>query len=631
MAAPDASTDALASLAAAAPTGTAVVTGGPASATNVQGASWLIDVNKGGTISPPVAGDWWYRRQPNGIPVLELRSDPRGLELHDPVAISVGNSAVSTSRDIVVAGRGPAVAASIDGKLYDLTGGSAFARVATGSAVKMFGAGTSGGIGAWSTVQDCNDYDAAAPGSISADMIVTPDQQQAIRLRARRHSACVSAPIVGVKVGDVIRVSLEERSVRGARPRTCLWEPGRQQCAPLQWSARPDGPWFALTAVTRIPRDAGSLDMFLYTDQPAKVTGAWSENWYRDVTAKTLVPGATTIVPATPAPSGTLHLDGRQLKVSTTFDAPAPIIGARSDASDCNKHSRRSLDSLGIQAVSFRADDPTAVSLSARHDTACVAMPVFGLERSLDYELSFNAMVMSGASPRVCLWELPVGRCAKLTPSTTPPSVNGRVVLRGRANANATSWRLFLYADAAGHGTTIEYSDLAMRVVTDDALVLRPSHVNAPPAPAITWHRVSSARYVVQVHGAQAPFVLALTDAYAPSWHLGGLPAGAHASQVELDGYRNAWAIDARGDLRLTVAYAPARLGLDARRISEIAMLLLLASVAVSLLRRLRRGSSRLRPRRVVRTGPRRVELPPDWLTAGMQPEPRGHEPTISL
>jgi arabinofuranan 3-O-arabinosyltransferase len=630
-----ASPDALASLASAAPRGTAILSNGPGSQPTVRGESWSIDVNQGGTISPPAAGDWRYQLQPNGVPVMELRPDPRGLVLHDPVAINIGGGLVADPADMVVTGRGPAVAASIDGKLFDLSSSNAFARVESGAAVKAFGAGTVGSIGAWSNVQDCNNYDAAPPGSIAADMIVTPDGQQAIRLRARRHSACVSAPLVGIKVGDVVRLSIEERAVRGARPRMCLWEPGRQQCAALQWSAKPQGMWFALTAVARVPQNAGSMAMYLYTDQPAKGSGAWSENWYRNVTVKTLVPGTTTVVPASSAPAGTLRLAGRPVSVSTTFDAPTPLIGARSDASDCNQHGHRSLAALGIQAVTFRADDPTAVSLSARDDSACVSMPVFGLQRSLDYELSLDAQVLAGARPRVCLWELPIGRCASLQPASSSSSTptSGPLVLRGRASADATSWRLFLYADATGHGTTIEYSNIKMRVIADDALVLRPASVSAPTPPALTWRRISSSRYQVQVRDAQGPFVLALTDAYAAGWHLGGLPSGAHVSHVELDGYRNAWAIDGRGDMHLSVVYAPARAGLDARRISELTLVALLATATFPLLRRLRRQHSQLRLRRVLRTGPRRVELPAGWHSTANDAgsDGRGHEPTLSL
>ena len=81
---------------------------------------------------------------------------------------------------------GRAVAASIDGTLVDLTNADAYARIDTGAVVTTYSHGTNGGIGPWSGVQDCNNYEPAPPGSLSADFVVTPDQQRAIRFRREK-------------------------------------------------------------------------------------------------------------------------------------------------------------------------------------------------------------------------------------------------------------------------------------------------------------------------------------------------------------------------------------------------------------------------------------------------------------
>ena len=164
--------------------------------------------------------------------------------------------------------------------------------------------------------------------------------------------------------------------------------------------------------------------------------------------------------------------------------------------------------------------------------------------------------------------------------------------------------------------------------------MLRPTTIATGSVPEITWHRSGTARYQVQVHDAQGPFVLALGDAYSRDWHVHGLPAGAKAVPIEIDGYRNGWAIDARGDMKLTIEYTPARVGHAAMRISELGLLALIGSVAVPGLRRLRRrradergapGASR---RPSARAGARCVApFPP---TAGER-DPRGHNPVITL
>jgi arabinofuranan 3-O-arabinosyltransferase len=614
---------ALAVLAATAPKGTAIVTRDHVDEQLLEGHSWSVDINRGQTIRPPVAGQFLYERHANGAPVVELHSSPRGLVLHDPVTVRVGQTTIASRPDTVVPGRGPAVAASINGSFADLTRGNAYVHLTTGSAVTTYSAGRSGVVGPWSSVHDCNHYD-NKPASISADFIVTPDNQEALRLRAARHSACVSAPIQGGHPGDVMRISLEQRAVRGARPRTCVWEPKRQQCASLAWSAQPSGEWYDLSAVYDFPRDAGAPQLFLYADQPAKGSGRMSENWYRNITVSSLVAGSTTVMPATSSPTGLLDLHAAPAKVSTAFDATSPFVGARSDASDCDRHSDRSPSALGIHAVTSRIDDPTAVTITARHDTGCVFMPVFGLQRGLDYELSITTRVIAGGTPRICLWEQPAGQCAPLDMISEPHGASGQLVVRGRAAANATNWRLFLYADAGSHGAAIEYRQIHLRIIADESLIVRQASTAHAQPPKLTWQANGSDRFRIHVANARGPFVLALTDAFSKDWHVHGLPAGASAHQIELDGYRNGWVIDARGNLDLTVDYGPARFGRDARHISEVALVLLVLTAFTPIGRglwRWRRGTRR----RTIRTGPRRVRLPDSGLGGERQ------QPVISL
>jgi arabinofuranan 3-O-arabinosyltransferase len=623
IAAPHADAGVLAVLSSTAPKGTAIVTRNPRHAPLVRGVSWSVDVNRGQTIDPPEAGDWIYQRHANGTPAVELRSDPRGLVLHDPVSVRVGNVMVKNRPDLLIPGSGRAVAASVDGRLADLATTNAYVRIKTGSQVTTYSANSANNLGPWSPIRDCNQYD-SKPANISVDQIVTPDGQLAWRLRAAHHSACITAHLLNVQGGDIVRVALEQRGVRGARPRTCVWQPKPQQCASLAWSAQPNGDWYDLSAVYRVPKNAGRLSMLLYADQPAKGSGAWSENWYRNISVNTLVAGATTTVAADALPSGALHLGGAPAKVSTSFDAASPLVGTRSEAFDCNRKGSITTQRAGIRALTSRTDDPTAVTLTARHDTGCVSMPVFGLQRSLDYELSVDTRVIAGGTPRVCLWEAPAGNCAQLQTIASPTATGGRLIVRGRAGDDATNWRLFLYADAGSGGATIEYRHVRLRLIADESLILRQANVAAARAPKLTWHEDGPDRYRVHVENARAPFVLTLTDAFSRDWHVNGLPAGATAKHIEVDGYRNGWVVNAQGDLDLTVAYGPARYGRDARNISEIALVLLLVTAFAPVARFLRRWRRQAR-QRAIRTGPRRVVLPDAGLGGDRRP------PAISL
>jgi hypothetical protein len=251
-------------------------------------------------------------------------------------------------------------------------------------------------------------------------------------------------------------------------------------------------------------------------------------------------------------------------------------------------------------------------------------MPVFGLQRGLDYELSITTRVIAGGTPRVCLWEQPAGRCAPLDAISEPRGGSGQFVVRGRAAANATNWRLFLYADAGSHGAAIEYRQIRLRVIADESLIVRQASVAHAQPPKLTWRAAGSDGFRMHIANAHGPFVLALTDAFSKDWHIHGLPAGATAHQIELDGYRNGWVIDARGNLNLAVDYGPARFGRDARHVSEIALALLVLTAFTPVARGLRKWRRHTR-QRTIRSGPRRVRLPDTGLGGDRQ------QPVISL
>jgi hypothetical protein len=339
--------------------------------------------------------------------------------------------------------------------------------------------------------------------------------------------------------------------------------------------------------------------MYLYADAPAAGSAEPTDARYRNVVIGTLKGGPVVHVMPGALPSGRLHLRGGPVAVATTFDAPAPVVGDNSVASDCARVAGRTLQSAGISALPL---GPHAVRISARRDVGCVTLPVYGLARSITYELSFSARTVRGAPPRVCLWEETTYGCAPLESVTVPTGDQGVYRFRGHIDADASSWRLFLYADATDGGTIVDYRDVRLRPIADDALVLRPATVATSPVPAITWTVDGPARYRVHVRDARAPFVLALADAFSRDWHVRGLLFGTPVHQVEIDGYRNGWLIDARGDLDLTIEYAPARVGRDAMHVSQLAGLALLGSLGLSFRRWRRR-----RPR--PGAGPRRVSL----------------------
>ena len=160
----------------------------------------------------------------------------------------------------------------------------------------------------------------------------------------------------------------------------------------------------------------------------------------------------------------------------------------------------------------------SALALSARADSACEA-------RSLAWQsgplfLGLWVRSVSGAGPRICLWETPIEKCAALSP--IPPSSSPSQWYRYQAivtpDPGTRHLQLFLYADVytSGTHTTNEYSDV---VVRHAPVLLQP--------------------VVVATSGRQkrpAPALYTVGESFSPDWI--GPPGD---PRVEVDGLRNGW------------------------------------------------------------------------------------------
>ena len=291
IAAPGTKGEALASLVASAPAGTAIATAEPAQAPLVRGESWYLDVNGNRTIAPPSAGEWLYQWHTSDAALLELLQTREGVVLREPVAIRVGGRALPTRADDTISAIGPAVAAAVDGSVVDLSSGRAYAGVAPGTTVTPFTTRLTTNIGAWSPVGDCDQSDPRPAGLRAA--LRPQETGTEVQLTAERHAACVSATLAIVKPGDVVHLAVEQRAARGAPPRTCLWQTGLDDCARLTWTAERDGSWYVLSATYRVPSHAGALTMYLYADAPPSGASGATQTAYRNVVIGVLAPGHT--------------------------------------------------------------------------------------------------------------------------------------------------------------------------------------------------------------------------------------------------------------------------------------------------------------------------------------------------
>lgn len=560
--------DALAALVASLPPDLVVATEeSPAS----RGRGLYFDGEMPARNAPSSPGDWRYARRAEGMTLVNLRSRDSGLVIEDATRIGIDGRSIAGRRPLTVAAAGPATAVEVDGELLDLGGGERRARVGAGTVIRPYASSGGSVLGSWGELGDCNRYDARTPQEtgISAE-VGTAGTGRVTKLRAGAHAACIAAPIGPVVGGDVLRVSVDVRAVEGAPPRVCLWHDGPDRCASMPATQALDDDWHRLSAVHRVPDATTGVRLYLYADEPARDgIATQTEVWYRDARADTLVAGTPVTMRPRPSPTGTVSLGADPVDVHVDVDVPVPTLGPRSQVGDCHRYDDRSLDEAGIDARELRTGG-NGVHLSARSHSACVSMPVLEVQPATTYELSFDATVHDGAAPRTCLWEEPAGRCVDLEAVSSPErDMSGTYRFRGRVGSSTTGAHLYLYADTHEGAADIEYRDVALRPVTSESLVLLPRDLVAGPAPRIRWEQDNPARYRVHVDGADAPFVLALTDAWSRDWRVRGLPDGAEIRSLKVDGYRSGWVIDAPGDHELVVEYAPARQAQIALRVSQ--------------------------------------------------------------
>lgn len=564
------------------------------------GRGLYFDGKSSAGVSREALGDWRYERRAEGTTLVSVRPRRAGIVIEDTTRVEVGGHDIAGRPILAVPAAGPATAVEIDRQLFELTNGELRARVGPGSTVRAYASSDASALGAWGVLGDCNRYDERTlrESGISAD--VAAGTGGVTKLRAGAHAACVAAPVEPVAGGDVLQVSVDVRAVEGAPPRVCLWLDGPDRCARLGETQSAGDGWYRLSAVHRVPDDTAGVRLYLYADEPAPDGAATrTEAWYRRARADVLVAGPSVTVRPQPAPTGTVSLGARPVDVDVDVDVPRPTLGPRSQVRDCHRYDDRSLDEAGISARGV-ATGTGGVELRARYHSACVTMPVLDVQPATTYELSFDAKVGDGAGPRTCLWEEPAGRCADLETVSAPGrGRSGTYRLRGRVDASTTDAHLYLYADTHEGPAEIEYDGIALRPVTSEALVLLPRDLAAVTAPRIRWEQDNPARYRVHVEDADAPFVLALTEAWSPDWQVRGLPDGARVHPLKVDGYRSGWVIDAPGDHDLVIEYAPARHAQTALHVSQAtAAALVLAPLTAPLTAPLVPLVTRLRPRR---------------------------------
>jgi arabinofuranan 3-O-arabinosyltransferase len=556
-------------------------------------------------------GTWTVTRRSGGPPVMSFSAEGERLVLRDGIRTTVDGRELPSRPPVSLTAPGPVIAATLGEQVVDLSSGPVLQRVAPRAVVVPYAHGSGSGLGSWSDLRDCHRYDARTSSEVGL-FVQTSDGAggPTVELRAEDHAACVFAPVTGVRSGDLLRLGAEARSLSGAPARLCVWLVGPERCTSTLVFRESPREWTRRDELVRVPPGVTGVRVYLYADGPPDGTSR-TNTVYRRIEVERLAAGEVREVSVSAPPVEVVRHDAGPTTASVRVDAPLPRLGERSPVDDCRRADGRTLDEAGIAARSIAGSGAAAVRLTAAAHTACVSYAVTRLHPTVAYAIAADVDAQ-GASPRVCLWQEPANRCARLELTREPShGTTGVYEWRTRAEAGTRTARLYLYADGTAAGTRIDYRDVDIRPVSAQGVVLMPLSARMSEPPRATTTQVSPAEYRVRLEGADGPFVVALSESYAGGWRLRGLPEGARARHVELDGYRNGWLVDATGDLDLTLEYAPAARARVAMGVSTVAgIALALAFVGVPFARRWRRRSiEALRRECAARPGGRSVPI----------------------
>ena len=547
---------------------------------------------------------WTMSRHTASAPLFRARIAGDSLRVEESVSWKIGNvgSADSTALvprqyETVIPGL---VGAAIAGRYVDRAdAGSLFRADSATTAVPYLsdGPGVDGqrsSLGAMQGPIDCHNYDRSAPEVLAFGVEKLPGTG-GFELRASRHSACLRFEVIGVKPGATFRVRVAGKSESGSAPRFCLWVKGVDKCAALNPFS--GGGTLTSSNIWQVPPAATSAALYLYADE-AKF-GIQSVVHYDVPIVERVHSLKSIVVPIGQGYPQTVHINTAAPPVNVSVDAPEPSVTRYSGVGDCHRTDQRSMAAVGIRGEEIDA----GIRLFSNDHSGCVSVPIDDLDPGLRYTLSFEHRTLRGEKARFCLLDPSTKKC--LAGRTIEDSGLDWQIAEAKFDAPSQLGvvpLLFVYADGAESGrTATEYRNFRVRSSVDEYVTMVSKDTVSRARPTMSFDEISPARYRVKITRATSAFVVALSDTWSADWKISGLPKGVRVDHLRIDGYRNGWAIDGRGNLEMLIEYVPARIGQRAIQLSLATAALVIAGWAVGVaIRRWRVVALRRRPRLTV-------------------------------
>ena len=255
------------------------------------------------------------------------------------------------------------------------------------------------------------------------------------------------------------------------------------------------------------------------------------------------------------------------VQVQSPLMQPQSIpLSSAGPVGDCNRYDDRTPEQVGLSRSVHSADGVPTLQLSARDHAACVSFPIEPFDKAALYRLSFEYRGVDGAVPRACLYQEGSESCAAV-PALDPSPGWHRVDQVITPDPKTTGLQLIFYADGTGERVSIaRYRDVRVSAVPPANPVLLGISPLSNELPHVTYVRVGPAEVRAQVSGAKGPFLLVLTESFAPGWRI-EVP-GRDASglrHVRVDGYANGWLIPWKGTYQVRFVYGPEAIARFAR------------------------------------------------------------------
>jgi len=431
-------------------------------------------------------------------------------------------------------------------------------------------------VTAYKGVDDCNNYDHRSPQEVGLSAsTVRRDGIPTLQLSAPAHTACVSYPIKPFDPAARYRVQFDYRGVSGSTPRACLWQDGAERCAALP-ELDPSRGWHHFDATTELSSKTQALRLYFYAEgtgdgiTTTEYRRAALESFGQDVTRRVALHPTSDV--------GRHDLPEGWLPTSTGSPLPDPLpidVTSHDGVGDCNRFDDRSPEALGLSATTGEPDGIPTLQLSARDHTACVSFPVKPFDPAARYRVQFDYLGVSGSAPRVCLWQAVAERCAQL-PELDPSPGWHHFDATAALSPKTQALRLYFYAEGTGVGTTTtEYRDVVVTVDPESSLFLV-QDVRSTQLPVVGYEKPSPDEFDVHVSGADAPYLLVLTESYAEGWRVQVDGEDVNVPHVTVDGYANGWLLDQRGTYDVRLVYGPERFA----RVARWASLIFLCALA---------------------------------------------------